>query len=189
MKEDVYDYHNYEIVFKFYLEDKNIFSCSFEKDGKLKNEENFLTFKNDFFNSFIGKLPIYCNDKFSSLMDQQEKIIKKNDLNKLISSFVSDASFINESNVSLISNSLQSINNGDFVFYFYTDNVYKVKFYNGKKEYVIKDLREFLNNFDNNELYRFSKTLSFCCNKNNLSSHGKKMFSLLKKIDLKILLL
>ena len=184
LKEDVYDYHNYEIVFKCCLEDKNIFSCSFEKDGKFKNEENFLTFKNDFFNSFIGKLPIYCNDKFSSLMDQQEKIIKKNDLNKLISSFVSDASFINESNVSLISNSLQSINNGDFVFYFYTDNVYKVKFYNGKKEYVIKDLREFLNNFDNNELYRFSKTLSFCCNKNNLSSHGKKMFSLLKKIDL-----
>ena len=50
LKEDVYDYHNYEIVFKCCLEDKNIFSCSFEKDGKLKNEENFLTFKNDFFN-------------------------------------------------------------------------------------------------------------------------------------------
>lgn len=182
---DKYDYHDYDIFLYINLKitNKLILRTKMNGSKSYAYDVEELPFKNNILEYILNEI---INLKKNEYLEIENKIIaeiNEKDYQNKISEFVNDTMKVSKFDISSITNSFHSRTNADLNVYFHKNNSISLKINFDGKEYVVKDIRVFINNFKSNYLMKFGKNNEFCCNTNNLNNHGKKIYDFINKIN------
>ncbi len=182
---DKYDYHDYDIFLCINLKATNklILRTKMYGCNSYAFDAEDLPFKNNIIKYILDLIIRIKKNEYLEIENKILAEIKEKDYQSKIAEFVNDTMKVSKYDISCITNSFHSKTNADLNVYFHNNNSISLKILFDGKEYVVKDIKDFIANFKNSNLMKFGKNNEFCCNINNLNNHGKKIYDFINKIN------